>query len=195
MKLLLAVSSIVLALATSSFAYDTVVCFADSIGNEPGPTTNYCAQLQQLRPDLVVKNRSAGGRDTVLALSQVSAIVDEACAASDCLVLIHHGQNDLFLPDPDARQTAKRLRSIWARARGGARDAWILTLLPSIGVNHAFTRDVGNSVYALMRRSTDVFDARDVFSHVGWDGYTYDGVHPNAAGAALIAAALADAIP
>src|SRR5678810_45992 len=88
MKLLLAVCILILTQAASGWAYETVVCFADSIGNEPGATTNYCAKLQELRPDLIVKNRSVGGRNTVQALSQVQTVVDEACGASSCLVLI-----------------------------------------------------------------------------------------------------------
>ena len=180
-------------------AYETVVCFADSMATEPGPTTNYCAQLQTLRPDLTVKNRSAPGRTTPLALSQVSAVVDEACGTTSCLVLIHHGLNDLSLPDPDAWTTAKRLRAIWSTAATGpSRDAWILTLLPFLDStlnNSPFARDVGNAAIALARRRIPVFDARDLFSFDGWWGRTTDGTHLNESGALLVATALADAIP
>ena len=197
-SILVTALSFVLGGAVAAHAYETVVCFADSMATEPGPTTNYCAQLQTLRPDLVVKNRSAGGRTTVLALTQVEAIVDEACGTASCLVLIHHGLNDLSLPDPDAWTTAKRLRAIWSKARGPSRDAWILTPLPFLDFtlsNSSFARDVGNAMFALARRRIPVFDARDLFSFDGWMTRTTDGTHPNDAGALLIADALAEAIP
>jgi lysophospholipase L1-like esterase len=198
MKLLLTATLLVLSHASVASAYDKVVCFADSIANSPTSATGYCARLQELRPDLVVENRSVDGRNTVQALSQVQAVVKEACGASSCLVLVHHGVNDQLLPESDARDTAKRLRSIWSRARGTNRDAWILTPLPfdsPTPSQNAFVRDVGNAALAYARRSGAVFDARDVFSIVGWLDNTTDGVHPNAAGADMVAAALADAIP
>lgn len=195
---LIVVLAAMLGSVVDAHAYETVVCFADSMATEPGPTTNYCAQLQALRPELVVKNRSAGGRTTLLALTQVSAVVDEACGATSCLVLIHHGLNDLNLPDPDAWTTAKRLRAIWSKAQGSSRAAWILTPLPFLDStlnNNPFARDVGNAAFALARRRIPVFDTRDLFAFDGWWAGTTDGTHPNETGAFLIAGALAEAIP
>ena len=198
MKPLFAVASLILGFATSAAAYDTVVCFADSIANYPSAGDNYCSRLQQLRPEMNVVNRSANGRNTVQALAQVAAVVDEACGSTSCLVLVHHGVNDMMLPEVDALETAKRLRSIRSRVRGAGRDVWLLTPLPFLSPDPAqneFARDVGNATIALARRNATVFDARDVFSLSGWTAYTLDGVHPNVSGAAAIAAALASEIP
>jgi lysophospholipase L1-like esterase len=187
-----------LAGALPAGAFETVVCFADSIGATPDATTNYCARLQALRPDLAVVNRSAGGRNTVQALAQVSDVVDAACGDSECLVLLHHGVNDMLLEEFDVRSTSRRLRSIWSRASRCRREGWILTPLPfrsPLPEQNEFTREVGNQVIALARRRIPVFDARDLFSIVGWDDHTSDGVHPNEAGALRIAQALAAEIP
>ncbi|HXJ32784.1 MAG TPA: SGNH/GDSL hydrolase family protein [Candidatus Eisenbacteria bacterium] len=177
----------------------TVLCFGDST------SWRYPARLQARRPDLRVVNGALPG-DVSTSVPRLRMLLDRD-RPDDVVVMI--GTNDV-VRRPDGRAVvtddpAVTFRNVVRLARlarrRGARVI-VLTQTPASCVSCAprqtHTREVAHRLIAwsLRRpRGIDVADLRDEFTIHAWSTLSDDGLHPNAAGADLIAAFVADRLP
>jgi lysophospholipase L1-like esterase len=170
----------------------TVLCFGDST------SWRYPARLQALRPDLVVVAGAKLG-DVSSDAPRLAALL-RGGRPDDVVVMI--GTNDvarvpgrpgpLVTDDP-----AVTSRNVWRLARlaraAGAR-VLVLTQTPATcdgcAARQRHTREVAHRLVArgLRRpRRIVVADLRDEFTAHDWAALSDDGLHPNDAGAELIA--------
>lgn len=173
---------------------DCVVFWGDSMltaSVDEGPTLKQ--NLESLRPDLLVFDHAVGGVSTEWLLERSK---EEMQNNYYCRYVILASTNDPRLGETDPKQSAKRLRSIAAKARNHANGEILLTPLP-IGFGNPdndFVREVGNELIRLNGASVtyNVLDARDIFISPGWAWYNIDGVHLNSDGRKLLAKFLAE---
>lgn len=192
---------LLLVLAASRAEAETILVAGDSIAFVLAPA------LQAARPGDVIVNAGQPG-DTSDNLTRFIARFDAAAPVDD--VVLEIGTNDATEVDPPLTpaETVRNIRRMarYARARG----ARVLALTPPPSVckfppcNAAASRR-GEHVYLVSRllvglrlppRMT-VVDTRDRWHTVSggwWNQSDVYGLHPNAAGAALLAAWVSDAL-
>ncbi len=119
-----------------------------------------------------------------------------AQAANADVVLIHLGTNDLFRGD-DPETVVKELQEVVARLRAvNPRVAlFIAELIPARDQAPAFAQ-LNEKIRGLSAMGTEESPVVIVDQFTGFDvaQHTYDGVHPNAEGEALIASRWFDAL-
>jgi lysophospholipase L1-like esterase len=180
----------------------SVLCYGDSItqGALQGlPETSYPAQLQQLRPDLLVENGGRSG-DTSASVERFRTLLAQRRYT---FVVILIGTNDP-LRDPKL-SPRESLQNIWEMTRlGRDHGAEVIVLTPppasceACEARQAHTRELA---HLLITRDVTgghahihVADLRDQFTIRPWQDLSWDGLHPNTDGNRLIAAFVSAAI-
>lgn len=161
----------------------------------------YPAALQAARPDLLVYNRGLSG-DVSWNIVRFDAALAERQWEH---VLIMIGVNDvLSMPTYDPHQTFLNIWTMTQHAKNAGAEVWLLTPTPvappwPFANQQVHTLAIANE---LAHRDLDnthphvhFVYLRDQFTILDWPSLTTDGIHPNAAGNAIIAGFLGDILP
>lgn len=196
----------------------TVLCAGDSLtANLNDWTNSYPAQLQVLRPDLNVVNGGMPG-DVTWNFGRLDTLLDQYAPQ---VVVLMYGTNDVFMPDisgippppggvlPDAGRSIRNLQRMARLAHlRGAGLVIVLSQPPAICITacppdteQIFAERTDRTLaidHGLFARRPGRWltpaDLRDAMS-LWWLVETLDGLHPNVAGNARIAAFVSKLIP
>jgi lysophospholipase L1-like esterase len=185
-------------------ALPAVMCYGDSLtaASRAPQDTSYPAKLQALRPDLAIYNRGQNG-DVTWNLARFDAALAERAWA---WVIILMGTNDI--DENSAYTPHDTFVNLWEmrrRARANGADVILLTPSPAsctgCEVRQVHTRGVAHELIhrelAGLPSHVVIADLRDQFTTVPWEWsqVSYDGLHMNETGRALLARFVSALVP
>ncbi len=187
--------------STPRAATHRVLCYGDSITSGM-LDESWPMRLASSRPDLEIINAGKIG-DTS---NSAPRFADWLARGSYEWVVILIGVNDPMAGTVDSTITVRNIGRLVGLARARGASVLVLTLLPVTRPRgetepfdlQTFTRDVSRglvSVYAGSRRGVVLGDLRGAMTGPDLNGLSDDGLHPNAAGNAFIAAFVAGLLP
>lgn len=172
---------------------DVIVCFGDSITAGHGGVAGYPTHLQGMVGDRSVVNAGVGGEVTNSGLARFNGVM---AAHKPKYALIMEGANDIS--QGYTRSTvAFNLGQMAEIARQHGATPIVSTITPNTRVAAlGATLPSYNSEIASMAAGRSI-TLVDSYSRVApnWSQLNFDGLHPNAAGARIIAEGFSAAIP
>jgi lysophospholipase L1-like esterase len=179
-----------------AYALDTIVTFGDSITRGFG-SVPYAEHLQGLIDAsggvATVLNKGIDGETTVQGLSRIGGVLRETAPQ---YILIMEGANDV-IDGISSETTAWDIGAMIEKAVGAGAVPVTSTITPNTkGGDHPqvpgrYNPAIVNQVAATGTGQVDCYGA--VVSN--WDGLSFDGLHPNNDGSAMLAQTFFSALP
>lgn len=173
---------------------EVVLCLGDSITQGMAGTKSYPTRLQERRRSLRVVNRGRGGETTRGALTRGVAAIRTVRAHT---VVLLYGTNDPVARIPLAETVANLGTLVNAAVHQGARRVFVVTPPPSLEPKRreampAIADAIAAAAWPPLVRLVDM---RARWAAAGWASHADAfGLHPNDAGTALLADAIAEAL-
>lgn len=173
---------------------EVVLCLGDSITQGPTGVKSYPTRVQERGRSLRIVNRGRGGETSRDALTRAGTAIRTVRAST---VVLLYGTNDPVAGILPAETIANLQALVGAAVQHGARRVFVVTPPPSLEPKRrdampALADAIANATWPPVVRLVDM---RARWAAAGWASHADAfGLHPNDAGTALLADAIAEAL-